>query len=57
MDASADNYKSDGNRTEPFVSALKTVRGFVKRLIGFFTLSEEDRLKAGLHVGGEGRDD
>ena len=57
MDTSAEKYASDDNRTEPFVNVLKTVRGFFRRMIGFFMLSEEDQLKAGIHVGGEGRDD
>jgi hypothetical protein len=52
MDISADKYKSDGNRPGPFSAVL----GFVRRLIEFFTLREEDRTKAGIYFSGEGRD-
>ena len=56
MDNSADKNKSDSNRPGPFLAVLQTVRSIVRRLIGFFTLTEADQLKAGIHVGGEGRD-
>jgi hypothetical protein len=35
---------------------LQTVRGFIRRLIEFFSFTEEDRRKAGIYVGGDGRD-
>jgi hypothetical protein len=54
MDISADKYKSDGNRAGPFLAVLQTVRGIAGWLIGFFTLTEADRLKAGIYVGGKG---
>jgi hypothetical protein len=57
MDISADNYESDGNnRASPFLAISQTVRGLVRRLIGFFTLTGEERSKAGIYLGGEGRD-
>jgi hypothetical protein len=39
----------------PFSAVLHTVLGIVRWLIEFFTLTEEDRLTAGIYVGGEGR--
>ena len=54
MVISADKYKSDGNRPGPFSAVLHTVLGIAGWLIGFFTLTEVDRLKAGIYVGGEG---
>jgi hypothetical protein len=56
MDISADKYKSDVSRPGPFSAVLHTVLAIVRRLTGFFELAEEDRLKAGIYVGGEGRD-
>jgi len=35
---------------------LRTLLGIVRWLIGFFALTEEERVMAGIHVGGEGRD-
>jgi hypothetical protein len=56
MEISADKYKSDGNQSNPFFGVMRTIQGFVRRLIGFFTLTEEERLKAGVFRGGGGRD-
>ena len=36
---------------------MQTVKGFFRRLAGFFTLTEEERLQAGIQVGGQGRDE
>jgi hypothetical protein len=36
-----------------FSAGLPTMVGIIRRLIRFFTLTEEDRLKAGIYVGGE----
>jgi hypothetical protein len=52
----SDNYISSANQPGPFSAVLHTVLGIVRWLIGFFTLTEEDRLAAGIHVGGEGGD-
>jgi hypothetical protein len=57
MDISADKYKSDGNRAGPLLAMSQAIRGIVRRLIGFFTLAEAELLKAGISVGGEGRDE
>jgi hypothetical protein len=56
MDISVDKYKSDGNRSGSFLAVLRVVRGLVRRLNGIFILTEEDRSKAGIYLGGEGRD-
>ena len=53
MDISADKYQSDGKRPGPFLAVLQAVQAFARWLIGFFTLSEEERLKAGIYFGGE----
>ena len=56
MDISADKSKSYGTQSNPFLAVKQTIQGFVMRLIGIFTLTEEERLKAGIYIGGEGRD-
>ncbi|MGA2489799.1 MAG: hypothetical protein ABSF99_06375 [Anaerolineales bacterium] len=56
MDIPSDKYKLYGNRSGPFLAVLQTVSGLVRRLTGFFMLTEEDRSKAGIYSGGEGRD-
>jgi hypothetical protein len=57
MDILADKYKLDGNRPGPFLAVLRTLLGIVRWPIRFFTLTEADRLKAGISVGGEGHDE
>jgi hypothetical protein len=56
MDISADKYKSDGNQPGPFLAVLQTIRGFIGWLTGFFTLTEEERLEAGVFVDHKWRD-
>jgi len=56
MDISTDPYKSRRNQTGPFPFVLyRTVPGIFRRLVGIFILTEEDRLQAGIHIGGEER--
>jgi len=56
MDIRSDQYISDGDRLGVLSVVWQTVLGIARRLAGFFVLTEEDRLKAGIYVGGEGRD-
>ena len=57
MDISADKFKPYyGNRSGPFFAVLRSIQGLVRRMIGFFTLTEEEQSKAGICLGGEGRD-
>ena len=57
MDISTDKYKSDSKRPGLFLAVLHTLGGIVQGLIGFFTLTEEERLEAGIFVGSEWRDE
>ena len=57
MDISADKSKSDSKRSRPFLAVLQTIRGFIGGLIGFFTLTEEERLEAGVIVSKQWRDE
>jgi hypothetical protein len=56
MDFSADQSKPDSKRSRPFLALLQTIRGFIEGLIGLFTLTEEERLEAGVMVGNQWRD-
>jgi hypothetical protein len=57
MDISSDQYQSTGNQSGPFTFILyRTMQEIFKRLAGFFTLTEEDRLRAGILYGGRGHD-
>lgn len=53
----ADKYNSYVNRSGAFSAVLQAVGGFVRRMVGFFVLTEEDRLKAGIYVSGQKRDE
>jgi len=49
MDISADKFISEANQTNSFFSWVKAVIIKTRRLIGFFNLTEEDRIKAGIY--------
>jgi hypothetical protein len=57
MDISSEEYKSDKTRLVHFTAVMQTVKGIFRRLAGFFTLTEEERLQAGIQVGGKGSDE
>lgn len=48
-------YKMNGKRSGDSSIILKTVLNIARWLAGFFALSEEDRVKAGIYKGGVGR--
>jgi len=56
MDIPVDKSKSGSKRPGPILAVMQAITGMVRWLVGFFTLTEENRLKAGIYVGGEGRD-
>ena len=56
MDISAEHYKSYINRPSYFSVVYHTVQGIVRWLIELFTLTEEDRISAGIYLGNEGHD-
>ncbi len=57
MDISSDKNKPYyGSRSGPFVAVLRTIEDFFNRLIGLFTLTEDEQTKAGIYLGGEERD-
>ena len=54
MDSLADKNELYGNRPAHVSIVLRTFRDITRWLVGFFTLTEEDRFKAGIYTGGEG---
>ena len=56
MDVTSYEYKPETNRRGPLSVLYHTLQGMFIRLIAFFTLTEEDRLQAGVYVRGKGRD-
>ncbi len=51
MDIPTEKYTSDDtNQTHSFFSWVRTVIIITRRLVGFFDLSEEDRIKAGIYT-------
>jgi hypothetical protein len=57
MENLADKYKSDGNQPGFLSALLNSLLGIVRWPIMFFSLSDSDQSKAGIYLGGEGRDD
>jgi len=55
MGSLSEKFKLDGNRSASIAVVLQTVRGIARWLAGFFTLTKEDRSKAGIYRGGQGR--
>lgn len=56
MEILANNYKFGNNNPDPPSEEAFTRQDLLEKLIGFITMTEEDRLKAGIYVGKEGRD-
>ncbi|MBN2500021.1 MAG: hypothetical protein JXB38_04580 [Anaerolineales bacterium] len=56
MDISADKYESEGNNLGLFLAVLHTLSGIIREMIGFFTLTEGERLEAGVVIGNQWRD-
>ena len=55
MDIPSEKYKSEESQPAPISTVLQTVTGFVSSVIGFFSLTEEERLQAGINERDEGR--
>jgi hypothetical protein len=56
MDIPPDGSRLDWIRKVLMSISWHSVLGFVESLFSFFNLTKEDQLKAGIFVGGEGRD-
>jgi hypothetical protein len=56
MDASSDEYKPYyGNRFGPLSAVWRSVKSLARRTTGFFMLSDDENVKAGIDLSGEGR--
>jgi hypothetical protein len=53
MDGLADKSKSEVNRPGLFWAVLQTLGGLIREMIEFFTLTEEERLEAGVFIGNQ----
>ena len=56
MDISVDKYEYDDNQAGIFPALLQTIRNLLWRLTHLFVLTEDEQSKAGIYLGGEGRD-
>jgi hypothetical protein len=57
MDASTDQYTSaDNHRSGIFLALAQPFKKIVSWLVRFFTVTEEERSKAGIHFSGEKRE-
>lgn len=56
MDISSNTNNSDINRSNHFLSISQIVLGIARQLICFFTLTEDEQLKAGIDVGNKEAD-
>jgi hypothetical protein len=57
MDILAGKFKSVKNLASPFSATLRTMKSISRWLIEFFTVNKEERMKAGIYLGGEGREE
>ena len=57
MDILPDQNISNENQPRSFSAGLPDVRGIVRWLTGFFTLTDEERLAAGINLGSDGMSD
>jgi hypothetical protein len=57
MDTLIDETKPGENQPNPFSAVLQAARGIANKLVGFFMVSEEERLQAGIVLRGDERDE
>ncbi|NTV37043.1 MAG: hypothetical protein HGA53_08820 [Anaerolineaceae bacterium] len=57
MENSSQNDQAQPNQSDPISAPPRRVSGIIRRLIGLFTLSKEDRSKAGIFVGSQDDDE
>ena len=56
MEILASNYKFSKNNPDSLSEKTYTRQDIIEKFIGFITLTVEDRLRAGIYVGNEGRE-
>jgi hypothetical protein len=50
MDGSVERNGVETIRSDPWAAVFRAVRDFVRRMIGFFTLTDAERTKAGIYI-------
>ena len=50
MDISTDGRPSEADRPGPYSAVLQSLRDIIRRLIEWFTVTDEDRTKAGIYI-------
>jgi len=50
MDISTDGHPSQADRPDPYAEVLRNLRNIIRRLIEWFTVTDEDRTKAGIYI-------
>ena len=56
MAIASERNDSEAYRPGPLLALVQAVRGMVGRLFGFFALTEDERLKVGIYLGGMEQD-
>jgi hypothetical protein len=56
MDIASDLDNSKEDRPGALLALVQAVRGMVGRLYGFFALTDDERLKVGIYLGGMEQD-
>jgi hypothetical protein len=56
LDISSDGHDSQANRPGALLALVQTVRAMAGWLIGFFALTDAERLYGGIYLGGMERD-
>jgi hypothetical protein len=57
MEIRSDKYISNISRLHPFPAVLHIGLGFIRWLTWFITVTEEEKWKAGIHLGSKRRDE
>jgi hypothetical protein len=56
MGTSSERNDSEAYRPGPLLAVVQAVRDMVARLYGFFALTDDERLKVGIYLGGMEQD-
>jgi hypothetical protein len=50
MDIFSDEYRSESSKSSGSTVVLQVAKGIISSLIGFFTLTEDDKSNAGIRI-------
>lgn len=57
METLPEQVAPENSPPNPILALFQKIPGLARRLTGLFQLSEEESQKAGIYLGGEGRDE